>query len=159
MNTTATKVLNAIQAKFPNQFEFKRKTLHDVAAELGYGTKDYKDLIGDPFKVRKGLYNYASLSPISGKVTEKSAILTLAKKIEKEVKKAKKPAKAPAVEKTEKSDRAWKGKNILDGTTSEKETPNTAGNYGTVYAERDGVGYCYQNGEVVSSNNYNNRKA
>jgi len=83
----------------------------------------------------------------------------LIKKIEEEVKKAKKPIKEPAVEKTEKSDRAWKGTNILDGTTSEKETPNTAGNYGTVYAERDGVGYCYQNGEVVSSNNYNSRKA
>lgn len=142
MNATATKVWNAVQAKFPNQFEFKRKTLHDVAAELGYGTAQYKDLIADEFKVRKGLYNFASLSPIAGKVIEKPATLSLAKKIEKEVKKSKKV----------KSDRTWQGKKIIDAdgdfveVDSEKKSE---GNFGTVYVERDGVGYCYRNGEVV----------
>lgn len=150
MNATATKVWNAVQAKFPNQFEFKRKTLHDVAAELGYGSKHYKDLIADEFKVRKGLYNYASLSNITGKVTEKSATLSLAKKIEKEVKKTKAP----------KSDKTWQGKKIIDadGDFTTVDSKN-AENFGTVYVERDGVGYCYRNGEVVNTINYNSRKA
>ena len=146
INTTATKVWNELQAQFPNHFEFKRKTLHDVAAKLGYGTPQYKDLIADEFKVRKGLYNYASLRPdLTGKVTEKPTTLSLAKKIEKEVKKTKKT----------KSDRTWQGKKIIDAdgdfVTIEASTP--ANNYGTVYAERDGVGYCYRNGEVVHTFN------
>lgn len=145
MNATATKVWNELQAQFPNHFEFKRKTLHDVAAKLGYGTPQYKDLIADEFKVRKGLYNYASLRPdLTGKVTEKPATLSLAKKIEKEVKKTKKV----------KSDKTWQGKKIIDAdgdflVVETKSEPNT----GTVYAERDGVGYCYRNGEVVHTFN------
>jgi len=146
MNATATKVWNELQAQFPNHFEFKRKTLHDVAAKLGYGTPQYKDLIADEFKVRKGLYNYASLRPdLTGKVTTKPAVLSLAKKIEKEVKKTKKT----------KSDRTWQGKKIIDadGDFVTVEAPAPANNYGTVYAERDGVGYCYRNGEVVHTFN------
>lgn len=152
INATATKVWDALQAQFPNQFEFKRKTIHDLAAELGYGTPQYKDLIADEFKVRKGLYNYASLRPdIAGKVTEKPAVMTLAKKIEKEVKKAK---KAP------KSDRTWKGKKIIDadGDFVTVDQPATEEfKSGTVYVERDGVGYCYRNGKLVSEINYNKR--
>lgn len=156
MNATATKVWNALQVKFPNQFEFKRKTLHTVAADLGYGTKDYKDLIADNFKVSKGLYNYASMSDIAGTVVSKSATLSLAKKIVAEVKKAKTTKKIKAV----KSDRTWQGKKIAqDETTDVKSESDSSTKFGTVYVERDGVGYCYRNGEVVSSNNYNSRKA
>jgi hypothetical protein len=146
MNATATKVWNELQAQFPNHFEFKRKTLHDVAAKLGYGTPQYKDLIADEFKVRKGLYNYASLRPdLTGKVTTKPAVLSLAKKIEKEVKKTKKT----------KSDRTWQGKKIIDadGDFVTIEPKTSGDNTGTVYVERDGVGYCYRNGEVVHTFN------
>lgn len=142
MNATAKNVWYHLQSKFPNQFEFKRKTLHDIAAELGYGTPQYKDLIADEFKVRKGLYNFSSLSPIAGKVIEKPATLSLAKKIDKEIKKSKKF----------KSDRTWQGKKIIDadGDFVEVDTKGKSeGNFGTVYTERDGVGYCYRNGEVV----------
>lgn len=145
MNATATKVWNQLQAQFPNQFEFKRKTIHEIALQMGLGTPQYKDLIADEFKVRKGLYNYSSLSSIAGKVTTKPAVLSLAKKIEKEVKKTKKA----------KSDRTWQGKKIIDadGDFVTVEAPAASTNYGTVYVERDGVGYCYRNGEVVHTFN------
>jgi len=148
INATAQKVFTALTAQFPNQTEFKRSAIHAIAIQLGYGTKNYKDLIGDEFKVRKGLYNYATL--IDPKAVKPNATLNLAKKIEKEVKKSKKV----------KSDKTWQGKKIIDAdgdflTVDAK----SAENFGTVYTERDGVGYCYRNGEVVSTINYNSRKA
>lgn len=145
INATAQKVFNALTAQFPNQTEFKRSAIHAIAIQLGYGTKNYKDLIGDEFKVRKGLYNYATL--IDPSAVKPTTTLNLAKATS-----AKKPAKAP------KSDRTWKGKKIIDADGDFVTVDSTSKGF-TGYVEKDGVGQVYRDGEKVSEINYNSRKS
>ena len=50
-----------------------------------------------------------------------------------------------------KSDKTWKGQKIINtSNVVEDVNPQTEYlNMGVVYAERNGIGYCYRNGEVV----------
>ena len=151
INATAQKVFNALTAQFPNQTEFKRSAIHAIAIQLGYGTKNYKDLITDEFKIRKGLYNYATL--IDPSAAKPNATLKLAKTTE-----GKKPAKAP------KSDRTWKGKKIIDAdgdflaveSTGEKikrnDEPSLPTGWRTSQSVIDSDGYVrvYTDGKLVS---------
>lgn len=51
---------------------------------------------------------------------------------------------------TVKSDKTWKGQKIINTDVVADVNPQTVYlNTGVVYAERNGVGYCYRNGEVV----------
>jgi hypothetical protein len=171
INATAQKVFTALTAQFPNQTEFKRSAIHAIAIQLGYGTKNYKDLITDEFKIRKGLYNYATL--IDPTAAKSVSSMNLAKSTD-----SKKPAKAA---KKLKSDRTWKGKKIIDAdgdflaveSTDEKikrnDEPSMPTGWRTSQSVIDSDGYVrvYTDGKLVSKyrhseagkNNSNNTNA
>ncbi len=103
LSPTAHSVLTALKTQFAGQTTFKRKTLHVTAAQLGYGTPDYSDLIAAPYKVSKGVYNLTAL--ING--GDASSIIKMARYTNA-------AAAAPAKKKGKEA-RSWKGKEIISG--------------------------------------------
>jgi len=103
LSPTAHSVLTALKTQFAGQTTFKRKTLHVTAAQLGYGTPDYSDLIAAPYKVSKGVYNLTAL--IGG---DASSVIKMAASTSAE-------DATPAKKKKGKEARSWKGKEIISG--------------------------------------------
>lgn len=60
MNTQSVQILEVLKTRFPDQTTFRRKAIDDVAVELGFGFKGAAELIGDRFKVSRGVYNLSS---------------------------------------------------------------------------------------------------
>lgn len=54
-------ILAALSANHPNVTRFKRKVIHETALSLGFTKRDYSELIGDDFKISRGLYDYSRL--------------------------------------------------------------------------------------------------
>lgn len=104
MNQSAQTLFAELIKRSPAQTEFKRKQIHLLAEELGFGTPDYKDLIADCFKVRKGLYNYAQLKDPNAPAP---TVMNLAKSAAEDTAKPAKKVKA--------SGRTWKGKDVATG--------------------------------------------
>ena len=102
LSPTAHSVLTALKTQFAGQTTFKRKTLHVTAAQLGYGTSDYSDLIAAPYKVSKGVYNLTTL------ITGGSAAV-----IQMVASSSDEDAALPAKKKKGKEARTWKGKEII----------------------------------------------
>ena len=65
MKDTSKKILALLVERYPDLKQFRRKFIHQAAVDCGYSVKEYVDLIGDSFKVRKGLYDYSSILSIS----------------------------------------------------------------------------------------------
>lgn len=105
LSPTAHSVLTALKTQFAGQTTFKRKTLHVTAAQLGYGTPDYSDLIAAPYKVSKGVYNLTAL--IGGDAS--SVIKMVASTSAEDETPAKKKGKEA---------RSWKGKEIISGAAA-----------------------------------------
>ena len=61
MKDTSQKILALLVERYPDMKQFRRKFVHQAAVDCGYSVKEYAELIGDPFKVRKGLYDYSSI--------------------------------------------------------------------------------------------------
>lgn len=61
MNTQSVQILDILKSRFPDQVEFRRKAIDDVAVELGFGFKGASELIGEQFKVSRGLYNFSAI--------------------------------------------------------------------------------------------------
>jgi len=61
MNTQSVQILDILKTRFPDQVQFRRKAIDDVAVELGFGFKGASELIGDQFKIARGLYNFSSV--------------------------------------------------------------------------------------------------
>ena len=61
MKDTSKKILALLVERYPDMKQFRRKFIHQAAVDCGYSVKEYVDLIGDSFKVRKGLYDYSSI--------------------------------------------------------------------------------------------------
>lgn len=57
MKDTSLKIISVLSEKYPDQVQFRRKQIDDVAVELGFGFKGAAELIGDEFKVSRGLYD------------------------------------------------------------------------------------------------------
>ena len=74
MKDTSKKILALLVERYPDLKQFRRKFIHQAAVDCGYSVKEYVDLIGDSFKVRKGLYDYSS---ILSKSTTASTATTL----------------------------------------------------------------------------------
>lgn len=105
LSPTAHSVLTALKTQFAGQTTFKRKTLHVTAAQLGYGTSDYSDLIAAPYKVSKGVYNLTTL------ITGGSA--TVIQMVASSSSSSDEDAALPAKKKKGKEARTWKGKEII----------------------------------------------
>lgn len=69
MKDCSLKIVAALAAKFPDQVQFRRKDLDDVSVSLGYGFAGVRELIGDEFKVSRGVYNLARLLKPGSAVT------------------------------------------------------------------------------------------
>lgn len=67
MKDTSLKIISVLSEKYPDQVQFRRKQIDDVAVELGFGFKGAAELIGDEFKVSRGLYD---LTRVIKKATE-----------------------------------------------------------------------------------------
>lgn len=104
LSPTAHSVLTALKTQFAGQTTFKRKTLHVTAAQLGYGTSDYSDLIAAPYKVSKGVYNLTTLIT-GGSATVIQMVASSSSSDE--------DAALPAKKKKGKEARTWKGKEII----------------------------------------------
>ena len=61
MKDTSLKIISVLSEKYPDQVQFRRKQIDDVAVELGFGFKGAAELIGDEFKVSRGLYDLTRL--------------------------------------------------------------------------------------------------
>lgn len=61
MKDTSLKIISVLSEKYPDQVQFRRKQIDDVAVELGFGFKGATELIGDEFKVSRGLYDLTRL--------------------------------------------------------------------------------------------------
>jgi len=61
MKDTSQKILALLVERYPDMKQFRRKFVHQAAVDCGYSVKEYAELIGDSFKVRKGLYDYSSI--------------------------------------------------------------------------------------------------
>ena len=61
MNTQSVQILDTLKSRFPNVVEFRRKEIDNVAVELGFGFKGAAELIGERFKVARGLYNFSEV--------------------------------------------------------------------------------------------------
>lgn len=61
MKDTSLKIISVLSEKHPDQVQFRRKQIDDVAVELGFGFKGAAELIGDEFKVSRGLYDLTRL--------------------------------------------------------------------------------------------------
>jgi len=57
MKDASLKIISVLSEKYPDQVQFRRKQIDDVAVELGFGFKGAAELIGDEFKVSRGLYD------------------------------------------------------------------------------------------------------
>lgn len=57
MKDTSLKIISVLSEKYPDQVQFRRKQIDDVAVELGFGFKGAAELIGDEFKISRGLYD------------------------------------------------------------------------------------------------------
>ena len=104
LSPTAHSVLTALKTQFAGQTTFKRKTLHVTAAQLGYGTSDYSDLIAAPYKVSKGVYNLTTLIT-GGSATVIQMVASTSSDDE--------DAALPAKKKKGKEARTWKGEEII----------------------------------------------
>jgi hypothetical protein len=67
MKDISLKIISVLSEKYPDQVQFRRKQIDDVAVELGFGFKGAAELIGDEFKVSRGLYD---LTRVIKKATE-----------------------------------------------------------------------------------------
>ena len=103
LSPTAHSVLTALKTQFAGQTTFKRKTLHVTAAQLGYGTSDYSDLIAAPYKVSKGVYNLTTLIT-GGSATVIQMVASTS---------SDEDAALPAKKKKGKEARTWKGEEII----------------------------------------------
>ena len=56
-------ILNQLAANYPGITRFKRAIIHQIALDLGLSSasRDYAELIGDEFKVSRGLYDYTKI--------------------------------------------------------------------------------------------------
>lgn len=61
MNTQSSHIIKILSERFPGAVEFRRKDIDAVATELGYGYKGAAELIGEKFKVSRGVYNFSLL--------------------------------------------------------------------------------------------------
>lgn len=62
MNSVSTQIITALKAAYPDNTQFRRREINDVAVKLGHtkcGT--YAELLSDTYKVCKGRYDYSSL--------------------------------------------------------------------------------------------------
>lgn len=61
MKDCSNKIVATLAAKYPDQVQFRRKQLDDIAVSLGYGFSGTRELIADQFKIGRGLYDLSSL--------------------------------------------------------------------------------------------------
>jgi MoxR-like ATPase len=66
MNTQCKTILASLSNRYPGVAKFKRKEIHEIANLHGYTSRDYAELIGDNYKISRGLYD---LSGVLGNAT------------------------------------------------------------------------------------------
>ena len=78
MNTKSVQILDTLKSRFPNVVEFRRKEIDNVAVELGFGFKGAAELIGERFKVARGLYNFSEIfNPGAEPVTKPAPVAAI----------------------------------------------------------------------------------
>lgn len=61
MKHTSVQILKVLGDRYPDDAQFRRKTIDDIAVELGFGFKGAAELVGERFKVSRGLYDFGQL--------------------------------------------------------------------------------------------------
>jgi MoxR-like ATPase len=87
MKDSSTQILNVLADRYPDDVQFRRKQIDDVAVELGLGFKGASELIGDEFKISRGLYDFSRLlnktagKPAAPAATPAPAVMKLASQV------------------------------------------------------------------------------
>lgn len=87
MKDSSTQILKVLADRYPDDVQFRRKQIDDVAVELGLGFKGASELIGDEFKISRGLYDFSRLlnktaaKPAAIAATPAPAVMKLASQV------------------------------------------------------------------------------
>ena len=87
MKDSSTQILKVLADRYPDDVQFRRKQIDDVAVELGLGFKGASELIGDEFKISRGLYDFSRLlnktagKPAAPAATAAPAVMKLASQV------------------------------------------------------------------------------
>ena len=59
MKECSRQILTLLSKRFPGDVRFRRKQIDDAAVELGFGFKGASELVGNRFKISRGLYDFS----------------------------------------------------------------------------------------------------
>ncbi len=61
LKPSTTKIVEELVSRFPDTSEFRTATIIDTAKALGYRYGDWKDLISEQYRIRRGTFDLSSM--------------------------------------------------------------------------------------------------